>query len=72
MPMGYTGRRLLQVLSAAGAAGIAGAPHVLTAAEVLETTTIRLAKRSLCNAPAPRSCCAPKASPRSALSIPGA
>ena len=52
MPTGYTRRRLLQVLSAAGAAGIAGAPHILTAAEALETTTVRIVNDgSICIAP---------------------
>jgi len=52
MPMTYTRRRFLKALSAAGAAGINGAPHVMAATEALETTTVRLVNdRSICIAP---------------------
>src|SRR5215472_5150516 len=52
MPVTLTRRRLLTVLSAGGAVGIIGAPQVLTAAEPLETTSVRLRNdRSICIAP---------------------
>jgi NitT/TauT family transport system substrate-binding protein len=51
MPTTYTRRRLLKALSAA-AVGITGTPHVLTAAEALETTTVRIVNDgSICIAP---------------------
>jgi NitT/TauT family transport system substrate-binding protein len=51
MPTTYTRRRLLQAVSAA-AVGITGAPHVLTAAEAPETTTVRIVDDgSICIAP---------------------
>jgi NitT/TauT family transport system substrate-binding protein len=52
MSLTFTRRRLLTALSAAGAVGITGAPHVLTAAEGLETTSVRLVNDgSICIAP---------------------
>jgi NitT/TauT family transport system substrate-binding protein len=52
MPMTHTRRRFLKALSAVGAAGVIGAPHVLVAAEALETTTLRLPNdHSICIAP---------------------
>jgi len=52
IPVTFTRRRLLKALSAAGAAGITGAPQLLTAAEALETTSVRLTSdRSICIAP---------------------
>ena len=52
MPITYTRRRLLRALSAAGAVGLAGAPHVLKAAEAPETPTVRLVNDgSICIAP---------------------
>ena len=48
----HTRRRLLQALSAAGAVGLSGAPHVLAAAEAPETPTVRLVNDgSICIAP---------------------
>src|SRR5215470_10423449 len=50
--MTYTRRRFLKTLSVAGALSITTAPHVLTAAEALETTTVRLVNdTSICIAP---------------------
>src|SRR5215467_8062238 len=52
MPVTLTRRRLLRALSAGGAVGIVGAPQILTAAEALETTSVRLRNdRSICIAP---------------------
>src|SRR5262250_394106 len=52
MPVTLTRRRLLRALSAGGAVGIVGAPQILTAAEPLETTSVRLRNdRSICIAP---------------------
>ena len=52
MPVTLTRRRLLRALSAGGAVGIVGAPQILTAAEPLETTRVRLRNdRSICIAP---------------------
>jgi NitT/TauT family transport system substrate-binding protein len=52
VPITFTRRRLLRALSATGAVCITGAPQVLTAAEALETTTVRLRiDRSICIAP---------------------
>src|SRR5215467_14820732 len=52
MPVTLTRRRLLRALSAGGAVGIVSAPQILTAAEPLETTSVRLRNdRSICIAP---------------------
>jgi NitT/TauT family transport system substrate-binding protein len=51
MPMMQTRRRFLTTLSLAGAAGLLRTPPSLAAEGPLETTTVRLAKRGLCNAP---------------------
>ena len=52
MPIAYTRRRLLKTLAAAAASGLAGMPRVLTAAEDLETTTVRIVNDgTLCIAP---------------------
>ena len=52
MPMMQTRRRFLTTLSMAGAAGLVGAPRVLHAEEVLETTSVRLLKNTpICGAP---------------------
>ena len=47
MPMMQTRRRFLTTLSMAGAAGLVGAPRVLHAEEVLETTSVRLLKNKV-------------------------
>ena len=52
MPIAYTRRRLLKTLAAAAASGLTGMPRVLTAAEDLETTTVRIVNDgTLCVAP---------------------
>jgi len=51
MPVLQTRRRFLTTVSLAGAAGLLHAPVLQAAEEPLETTTVRLAKRGLCNAP---------------------
>ena len=46
-----TRRRFLTTVSLAGAAGLLRTPPSLAAEGPLETTTVRLAKRGLCNSP---------------------
>jgi len=51
MPLMQTRRCFLTTLSLAGAAGLLRWPAASAAEGMLETTTVQLAKRSLCNAP---------------------